>query len=238
MKFAVQLYSLRDYIARHGLEDAFRIVSEAGFEGVEFAGFYEKSETEIETLLARYGLKAVSAHVGVEQLHEQLPMLLSLGISCAIVPWMPFNMDMTYAEGLEKLQSAERLVKQHGLSLGYHNHAHEFKDGTDVLSDLVRDMPSLKLEPDMFWLAVAGVDGEAFLRKNGERLVYLHIKELGEGGAEGENPVVGAGKANLSKAIEIGKEFGVGWAILEAEKVGIPMDEYLKRSCAFMKKYQ
>ena len=46
MKFGVQLYSLRDYIAEHGLEQALRIVAEAGFTGVEFAGFYGKRKNK------------------------------------------------------------------------------------------------------------------------------------------------------------------------------------------------
>lgn len=56
MKFAVQLYSLREYIAENGLESALKIVSDAGFEGVEFAGFYGMKAEEIAALLEKYGL--------------------------------------------------------------------------------------------------------------------------------------------------------------------------------------
>ena len=43
MKFAVQLYSLRELAKREGAEAVLRTVSEAGYDGVEFAGFYDLS---------------------------------------------------------------------------------------------------------------------------------------------------------------------------------------------------
>ena len=38
MKFAVQLYSLRELAAREGAEAVLRTVAQAGYDGVEFAG--------------------------------------------------------------------------------------------------------------------------------------------------------------------------------------------------------
>ena len=51
MKFGVQLYSLRERAARDGAEELLRIVSEAGYDGVEFAGFYGKTPADMKELL-------------------------------------------------------------------------------------------------------------------------------------------------------------------------------------------
>ena len=238
MKFAVQLYSLRHYINEHGIEDAFRIISEAGFEGVEFAGFYGKNEEEIKALLNAYNLKAVSAHVGADQIEQQISMFKALNITCPIIPMINFNKGVTYNDGRDILREAVAFLKNQNMNLGYHNHWHEFVDGQDVLSDLIRDIPSLKLEPDVFWLAVARIDSVDFINKHKENIIYLHIKELGEGGKNDANPIPGEGKANLASVLQLGKNLGIDWSILEVEKIDVPWDEYLKRSYTFMKKFK
>ena len=40
MKYAVQLYSLSNYIQTNGLDNTLKMILDAGYEGVEFAGFY------------------------------------------------------------------------------------------------------------------------------------------------------------------------------------------------------
>ncbi|MFQ7035674.1 MAG: hypothetical protein ACLRTQ_08405 [Candidatus Borkfalkia sp.] len=86
MQFGVQLYSLRELIGQKGLKEALRLVSAAGFSGVEFAGFYGYGAEQLQELLERY--------------HLSKPRTWSLGdgggdprrktIGCAIVPVIPF----------------------------------------------------------------------------------------------------------------------------------------------------
>ena len=47
MKLAVQLYSLRVFAEKNGAEETLKLVSEAGYDGVEFAGFYGKTPAEM-----------------------------------------------------------------------------------------------------------------------------------------------------------------------------------------------
>ena len=53
MKYGVQLYSLRKMIESNGLEEAIKTVAFAGYQGVEFAGFYGYSPNEIKSLLEK-----------------------------------------------------------------------------------------------------------------------------------------------------------------------------------------
>lgn len=50
MQFGVQLYSLRELIGQKGLKEALRLVSAAGFSGVEFAGFYGYGAEQLQEL--------------------------------------------------------------------------------------------------------------------------------------------------------------------------------------------
>ena len=62
MKFCVQLYSLRDIAQQKGAEGALAAVAAAGYDGVEFAGFYGMTAAALRELLDRYSLVALSAH--------------------------------------------------------------------------------------------------------------------------------------------------------------------------------
>ena len=89
MKFAVQLYSLRGMAEREGAEAVLSAVAEAGYDGVEFAGFYGKTPREMKELLARYKLAAYSAHIGAKETEAQLPYIDELGIGAVYVLLVP-----------------------------------------------------------------------------------------------------------------------------------------------------
>ena len=101
MKFGVQLYSLRELAERAGAEEVLRAVSDAGYDGVEFAGFYGKTPAEMKELLKKYKLEGVSAHIRPEAVEESLPFIDGLGIRYVFVPWV----------GPEEFASAEKYEK-------------------------------------------------------------------------------------------------------------------------------
>ena len=88
MKFGVQLYSLREMAEREGAEAVLKAVSEAGYDGVEFAGFYGKTPEEMKALLEKYKLIPVSAHIGAGAVEENLPYIDALGIRYVFIPWV------------------------------------------------------------------------------------------------------------------------------------------------------
>lgn len=236
MKTGVQLYSLRNYIAENGLESALKIIAEAGFDGVEFAGFYDMSADEIKSLLDKYSLEAFSAHIGLDKLQDELQTAQRLGISNIVVPWLSLDNGDEFDKAVAELPRAVKDLRERGITLGYHNHAHEFKDGADKVTELAERVDGLTLEPDVYWLAVAGVDACAFIQKHIDKISLVHIKELGEN-AEAANPVAGEGRARLKDVLEECKQIGAEWAVLEIEKTDMPIADYLKRCCAFICKH-
>ena len=42
----------------------------------------------------------------------------------------------------------------------------------------------------------------------------------------------------MASVLQLGKNLGIDWSILEVEKIDVPWDEYLKRSYTFMKKFK
>ena len=80
MKYGVQLYSLRDMGGKYGLEAILKAVADAGYDGVEFAGFYSHTPQEVKELLDKYNLEGVSAHISAWQVEENLPYIDLLGM--------------------------------------------------------------------------------------------------------------------------------------------------------------
>jgi len=66
-KVAVQLYSIHKYIPTVGLAKALSEVKAIGFEGVEFAGYYNNDPKTLKAMLADNGLVVCGTHVGNNQ---------------------------------------------------------------------------------------------------------------------------------------------------------------------------
>jgi len=67
MKKAIQLYSVRDHIKTG--DDMLRVLGEVkqlGFEGVEFAGYFDLPAEVLKARLDELGLKAVGTHIGLD----------------------------------------------------------------------------------------------------------------------------------------------------------------------------
>jgi len=66
-KVAVQLYSIHKYIPKVGLAKALSDVKAIGYEGVEFAGYYNNDAKTLKAMLADNGLVVCGTHVGNNQ---------------------------------------------------------------------------------------------------------------------------------------------------------------------------
>ena len=88
---AYQLYSARED-ASNDLEGVLDQLSRMGYEGVEFAGFFEKTAKEVRKLLKHAGLKAVSSHVPLQQIRDDMQSVLDyheeLECGCIAVPYL------------------------------------------------------------------------------------------------------------------------------------------------------
>ena len=239
MKFAVQLYSLRERAEKGGAEEVLRLASEAGYDGVEFAGFYGKTPEEMKGLLQKYGLCPVSAHIRPEAVEENLPFIDALGIRYVFIPWAgteEFESPEKYAALLESTAKAKALLDARGVVFGYHNHAHEYEGGSDYLGKFTADA-GIRAELDVFWAHVAGKSAVSEMQRLADRLALVHIKEAAaEKPAESAQPVVGEGAVGMEGVFAEMKEQGIPWAVLEVEHYPCGEEEYLAASLKNMKK--
>jgi sugar phosphate isomerase/epimerase len=80
-----------------------------------------------------------------------------------------------------KLDATGRAYRAQGLGFGYHNHHIEFREVEDTVPFeylMAHTDPELvKIELDIGWLAVAGVDPVEYLHRYAGRVIACHLKD-------------------------------------------------------------
>lgn len=237
MKYAVQLYSLSNYIQTNGLDNTLKMILDAGYEGVEFAGFYNLKANEIKSMLDKYHLKAVSAHIPLHNIESQLDYLLTLNISYVVIPYISFEEWRDNSDKIiDKIKEVQKLLKQHQIVLGYHNHAHEFKDHFNFIQLLADKIPSILLQFDVCWLTYAHQDIALTFDCYQKHLKLIHIKDF----STFENvtlntPLIGEGKVDMKTVFNKCQTYFIEWCILEAENIQHEIPYYLNKSLQNMK---
>lgn len=244
-RFGIQLYSVKEEIKEYGLDTVLGEIKKAGYDCVEFAGFYGLTPDEMKATLDKHGLKGVSAHMSASAVAENLEYIDRLGIERVYIAWM--GADTLFGEGyaaaIEDIRSAKALLDERGVIYGYHNHAHEYLQGRDAVYKLIRDIDGFTAQLDLFWAKAAGREPLYFMKKYGDKLSCLHVKDLDKnwrlGDAADAYPcaIIGEGQADCEEAIKLAVEMGIDLFILEVEGFPCEYREYLKKSCENMKKF-
>ena len=244
-RFGIQLYSVKDEIKEYGLDTVLAEIKAAGYDCVEFAGFYGLTPEEMKATLDKHGLKGVSAHMPASAVAENLPYIDTIGIESVYVAWMGADslFGEKHAAAVEEIKAAKALLDERGVIFGYHNHAHEYKDGKDGVYRLITEIDGYTAQLDLFWAKAADRDPMYFMKKYGAKLSCLHIKDLDKNWKFGESAgaypcaIIGEGQADCEASMKLALDMGIDLFILEVE--GFPCDykEYLKKSCDNMKKF-
>ena len=185
---ALQLYSVRDNMAED-FEGTLKKVKELGFDGVEFAGLFDKTPAEVKELVNKIGLTPISAHVPFADMVNDTENVLSgyaeIGCKYVVVPYMTEE----YRPGAEKFDELIEGIKkigtkarELGMTLLYHNHDFEFvkigdEYGLDVLYASV-DEEIFKTELDTCWVNVGGENPAEYILKYTGRSPVVHLKDF------------------------------------------------------------
>lgn len=223
-----------------------RKVKEMGYDGVEFAGLYGHSASEVRSLCAEIGLTPISAHVPYQDMAADPDVLKDyreIGCQYVVIPYLPEDYRPGKPGFLEVIQNAPILgekAKSLGMKLCYHNHDFEFVklDGRYALDVLYETVPAdtLLTQLDVCWVSVGGEDPAAYIRKYALRSEIIHFKDyvgqktqnmyglIGQkNGAEQadtrkfEFRPVGLGKVNFDRVIDAVRESHVKWIIVEQD---------------------
>jgi len=244
-KIGLQLYSIKE-LTQKDFIGTLKKVAETGYEGVEFAGFFNTPAKELKKALDDFGLKCCGSHTGInlltDNIEETLQYNLEIGNPYIICPGVPETM-RNGADAYKRLADLFNKIgekcKEHNLQFGYHNHSAEFKIydgqyGLDILLDNT-DPDLVQMELDTFWAEYAGVSSVDFMKRHPKHCATLiHIKDM-KSKEEKVNTEIGKGVMDFVTITKLAKELGIKWYIVEQEEFEIPQLESIKQSLQYLK---
>lgn len=223
---ALQLWSVRDDQAKDFAATA-AAVARMGYAAVETAGYGSAGKAdEAARILRDNGLSVASMHVGFHAIRNETSKVVSeailLGAHHVVVPGYDMRLLSTADACLrfgEELDVLGAQLRTHGLHLSFHNHAHELhKRGEHTVLDLIlaASQPrNLSSQLDVYWCHVGGVAPADFLRRHGNRVRLLHLKD-GDGTTQ---KVLGQGVVDFPALFATADAIGaIEGAIVEQEQ--------------------
>jgi sugar phosphate isomerase/epimerase len=251
----IQLWTVKSE-AEKDLEGTLRKVYAAGFREIEFAGYYGKNPADLAKLMHSIGFSLVSTHAGAGDIAKSGDKIIAdakaLGLKyvvCSSPGVSPEKEKLPWEERMKAVDLSDwkwnadlfnkfgKQVSDAGMSFGYHNHSAEFKkyEGQTAFDYLFAntDAKHVKIELDVGWVAVAQADPIAILNKYKDRVVALHVKDVGKRTSADKDPpsvalgegvvdwkkVIGTAKANGTKAYFYEQEEPFTRPILESVKI-------------------
>jgi sugar phosphate isomerase/epimerase len=223
----LQLYSVRQDCEKD-LASVLQAVAKMGYQGVEFAGYYNRGAAELHELLQKFGLKCCGTHIQLDtlkgdELKKTVEFNKTIENQYLIVSWMPG----TYAESLESVKAVAKVfndiagqLRDHDMFVGYHAHGGDFKKiGEEFAWDLLfaNTQDSVVMQMDLGNCIEAGGDPIASLKRFPGRSGTIHLKEAGGP----DTAVVGEGNVNWKEVFAICETTGgTKWYIVEHERAG------------------
>ncbi len=139
MPLATQLFPVAEMLAKD-LRGTLKLIKEAGYDGVEFAGGLRFAAQDVRYALEEAGLQVVGWHtpwnyLSAENIYSTVTYNKVLGNQFIIVPWRPDEILATRESCLNfaaELTWVSNVLGNFGMVTGYHNHATEFKPTSDT----------------------------------------------------------------------------------------------------------
>ncbi|MBR5150450.1 MAG: sugar phosphate isomerase/epimerase [Bacteroidaceae bacterium] len=212
-EISIQLYSIRDTIARSGnnLDPIFKGLAEMGYTGIEAAGygggkFYGYAPEDFKATAEKYGIKVISSHCnrnltaeeiesgdfseGLKWWAQAIADHKAAGMKYIVNPWL--NRPATLKElkvTCDYFNEIGKLCNAAGLKYGYHNHSHEMVNVENrvMLEYMIENTdPELVFyELDLYWTVMGKKSPVEFFEKYPGRFALLHVKDHREVGQSG-----------------------------------------------------
>ena len=236
----VQLFCFR-HLLEEDFEGTLAQVATLGYDGVEFAGYYDYSATDLRKLLDGHGLEVAGAHVGIDmllgdELQRSIDFHGELGNTRLIVPAIgedrrsPLDAVMRTAEDLTRIQEA---LRPHGMSTGYHCHAYSFNqllDGQTIWDLLADNTPDdMILQLDTGNAKNGGADVLQVIRNDPGRIRSMHVKPFTVGAEHPFAPFIGDDSLAWAEIFDLSEsEGGIEYYVVEYEDESHPPLEALR----------
>ena len=252
----LQLYTIRDAMDADAA-GSLKQVSDMGYKYVELAGyadgkFYGYAPADFRKLVEDLGMEILSSHTQVEATGITLDNAKKmaddhalLGVKYCVQPWVVPEARTTiasYQKMAADWNQVGEIMKEVGISCGYHNHNFEFDtvEGKVPFFDVFMaelDPRLVIMQIDLFWAIKAGQNPVDIFNKYPGRFELFHMKDMFTheppffytDGVEDFAPV-GEGVIDFKEILAAKEVAGMKYMIVEQDRTkdGLPFEAIQK----------
>ena len=220
--FGIQLWSVRDDLAKDP-KSVLSQLSSYGYKQIEsFEGakgiFWGMTNKEFKAEMDKLGMKIISSHCDItKDFEKKAAEAAEIGMKYLICPYKGPQKDIdAFKKFADEFNQKGEICKKNGIRFAYHNHDYSFinmngENGQDVMMKNT-DANLVDFEMDMYWVATAGQDIEAWLKKYPTRWRLCHVKDRMKTATEKDKDascVLGTGSINYPKILKTAKKQGM-----------------------------
>ncbi|MBV9849135.1 MAG: sugar phosphate isomerase/epimerase [Armatimonadetes bacterium] len=237
-QLAVQMYTVREFLrTAPELAESLRKISAIGYPAVQLSAVAamggetpEVSAAQARRMLDDNGLRCIATHRSWDDLahrtEQEIAFHHALGCDFVAIGGLPAAYGDQGADGYRRWVSDAMPViarlKEAGVRLGYHNHAHEFaRYGTErhwLYDTLIEEGgPDLMLELDVYWAAHAGLNPVRVIERAPGRLPVVHLKDKEMVGGDAVMAPVGEGNLDWPALLPALRAAGTEWYCVEQD---------------------
>lgn len=226
---AIILYTLRDHLkTAEDVQTTLEKVADIGYQAIQISGMEEDvlPPEEIARRAGDLGLTLCGTHEPSDMILNKpeavIERLQALGTTTTAYPF-PKDVDFfdsaSVDDLLKKLDKANRVFTDAGMTLCYHNHAVEFikLDGKTAYARIFEET-SLQAELDTYWVQAGGASPLGWIQCLQGRLPLLHLKDMRVvSNSEQQFAEIGAGNLDFHSIIPAAEKAGCQWFIVEQD---------------------
>lgn len=237
MVLGAQLYTLREYTqTAEDLDFSLEKVAAMGYTTVQISAIGPIPAEQVREICDKHGLKIVLTHTDPNRILNDTEAVIrehdKMGCDYIGIGMMPpkyrnpewlehFAKD--YREPAKKIAAAGKLLM-------YHNHNLEFQKfgGKLIMETLMESFAPQEMgfTLDTYWVQMGGADVCDWVRRLGDRIPCVHLKDMAVKGMEPIMAPVMEGNINFKKVVNTLKEIGKTKYVLVEQDVcqGSPFD--------------
>ena len=233
-QIAVTLYNLREHCRTESdFDRTLDKVCAIGYQAIQLSGVALDVKT-VKKQLDKHNLYCCATHEGLANItaDDLTPLIdkmqcLECDFTALGGPGMTYinSYNMTCELADKMLKAGEELLN-HGIRLGYHNHAQEFKKfaennktmlETFYLRTATPNRPKVYAEIDVHWVARGGGSPVRWIWNVNGRMPVVHFKDLAIWEGEPRICEVGEGNLDWPAIIKACQETNVRWYSIEQD---------------------
>ena len=182
MKYGIQLYSVKDFMAKD-VKETLTEIGKMGYKVVEAAGFFDYSAEDFKKICDEAGVACESTHTGFSALDDDfdgiVAYLKTLGCKRFIIPWAPCSSKEEIDATVDKFNKYQPMLEKEGIELMFHNHWTEFVPNKDGLIPHVefKNRTKIKFQIDVYWAYRGLVNPIYLLESLKDRIDVIHLKD-------------------------------------------------------------